>query len=752
MQINYKLLDLLSEHGLDHLSVKGDILLPQWYELNPDIEDNLYEILIEPRKRVYQIGLGYTLDESSEFFVPVPTLLVKLVIELGSQRYLKQRTIVESMDRINNFCADVREQLQQYGDYPYRLSNVGSVSQLFTRFQKRLGIPARETGADRVKKVIKERKERYEQSGMTRPRHLTKTTEKKIEKAKKLTETNRELQQLKEKEKRLKAKAARQARELQLKKDPTKYSVSPENPAELLYEATVSALTAKARKIAQQKKIEEQNIAIVTQNLVDRYQNGLILQLDEHQLMAWYREIMDNQTAYNNRKIAFLPTPRQYQFLSADEDIVLFGGAAGGGKSFSMTMDPLRSAHIARHNGLIIRKTMSELDEIIDISREYYPLAFSGAKYNQTKHVWTFPSGGKIRFGYLDKPSDKYQYQGKGYTYIGWDELSQHETDEGFVYLRSRLRTAEKGIRPYIRATANPGSQWVYDTFIEPAPPNTRFFLKGTEDLKRPITVRFIPARLEDNPYLDNEDSNYRAMLESLPEVERRMLLDGDWFASKDNMFPEFDLRKHVIEPFTIPAYWNRVAGLDYGYRDPSAGVWFAVSPEDGTLIVYDEFLQTGLTGAEFAHDILEKERNEMVPVTHPIDWSVFNRTGHTGPTIAESMLGVPGMQLRRADKNREGGWLQLHEYLRVDPNTGAPKIQIFSTCKGLIRQLISVKAHKNKPNDINDTRTADGHWDLLDALRYGIMSRPRLQTYDQSLLNFKQVNRWDRINNYFSV
>jgi hypothetical protein len=227
-------------------------------------------------------------------------------------------------------------------------------------------------------------------------------------------------------------------------------------------------------------------------------------------------------------------------------------------------------------------------------------------------------------------------------------------------------------------------------------------------------------------------------------------LLEGDWLASKDNMFTEFDIQKHVCEPFYVPKHWNRVAGLDYGYRDPSAGVWFAVNPDDNSIVVYDEFCQTGLTGKEFALAIKAREAEELVYVDHPIDWSVFARTGHTGPTIAESMLQVPGFKLRKADKNREAGWVQIHEHLRSDPKTGAPKIQIFSSCPQLIRQLVSAKVSKTKPNDLDDSRTADGHWDMLDALRYGLMSRPRVETLDQRLTMFKQHNRWGQINSYF--
>jgi hypothetical protein len=169
-------------------------------------------------------------------------------------------------------------------------------------------------------------------------------------------------------------------------------------------------------------------------------------------------------------------------------------------------------------------------------------------------------------------------------------------------------------------------------------------------------------------------------------------------------------------------------------------------------MIVYDEFIERGLTGKEFALAIRSREADDLVQVDHPIDWSVFARTGHTGPTIAESMLSVHGFRMRPADKNREAGWVQIHERLRQDPRTGRPKMVIFNTCVQTIRQLAGVKVNPKKDSDIDDTRTPDGHWDALDALRYGVMSRPRVETWDQRMVRFKEESRWNKVNDYFNL
>lgn len=714
-----------------------DYLIEQWYEINSEIEDSLRALLTNSRnmRRICPVGYneGVDPDTGKLLALPNPEVIKLLLGLLADQRYFKTRSLREALEYCNACLRSMGEDRE--------VGTPGGLSLIFTRLEQDLGIFDGElTGRDKLAKHVKERNSKRRAEGKKQIKNLSKAAQERLYHRQQISKANDELKKLESKKKTLQRKAARNARKLNLKGDPTKITEDPK--------IVVTRVEKHIKRFQDSAKDKMQNLSEI-QEYLNTLQKGWGPDQEDH-LLAMYKRLIANKSKYEDRDVAFLPSPRQYLFLSAPEDIVLYGGAAGGGKSYAMVIDPLRYAHIKDHNAVIIRKTMPELAELIDTSRELYPLLFPGAKFTETKNTWTFPSGAKIRFGYLDKPGDKYKYQGRAFSYIGFDELSQHVTDEGFTYLRSRLRRTNPEIYPYIRATANPGSQWVYEMFIQPKEPGQPFILKGTENSPKPITMKFIPAKLSDNPHLDT-DGMYRSMLEGLPEVERRQLLDGDWLASNDAMFPEFNILDHVVEPFHIPPHWNRVAGLDYGYRDPSAAVWFAVNPDDGSIVIYDEFLQTGLTGREFALAISEREENELVPVDHPIDWSVYARTGHTGPTIAESMLSVPSFRLRRADKNREAGWVQIHELLRKDPQTGAPKVQIFSSCKQTIRQLLGAKVHKNKPGDLDDTRNTDGHWDLLDALRYGVMSRPRIQTFDRSLVNIKRETSWNRINSYFS-
>ena len=407
----------------------------------------------------------------------------------------------------------------------------------------------------------------------------------------------------------------------------------------------------------------------------------------------------------------------QTDFLAAPETDVLYGGAAGGGKSYAMLVDPLRFAHRAAHRALILRRSMPELRELIDKSRELYPKAFPGCRFREVEKIWTFPSGAKLEFGFLERDADVYRYQGQAYSWIGFDEITHLATEFSWNYLSSRLRTTDPEIQPYMRCTANPGgagAHWVKKRYVHPSEPNESF--TGNDGLTR----KFIPARLDDNPYL-SKDGRYEQMLKALPDVQRKQLLEGDWDITEGAAFTEFDTEIHVIPPFEIPIGWERVKGIDYGYASESSCIWGCVDPTDGTLIIYRELYRKGLTGEDLAVMITNMELEDPFSVQGVLDTAAWNRTGTTGPTVGETLQRA-GHKLRRADKNRIQGKIQIHEYLRVQPS-GRPKIQIFTSCPNLIRELQSIPLDKSNPEDV--ATHAPDH--AYDALRYLIMSRPKV-------------------------
>jgi len=419
----------------------------------------------------------------------------------------------------------------------------------------------------------------------------------------------------------------------------------------------------------------------------------------------------------------------QTDFLAADEKDVLYGGAAGGGKSYAMLVDPLRYAHRKAHRALILRRSMPELREMIDKSRELYPQAFPGAKFREVEKLWNFPSGAKIEFGFLERDADVYRYQGQAYSWIGFDEITHLPTEFSWNYLASRLRTTDPEIKTYLRCTANPGgvgSTWVKRRYIDPHESNKSFL--GTDGLTR----KFIPAKLADNPYLA-EDGIYEQMLNSLPPIQRRQLLEGNWDVAEGAAFVEFDPTIHVIPPFEIPLPWERTKGIDYGYASESCCLWGTIDINDGTLIIYRELYKKGLTGEELGSIITDMEVVDPFSVNGVLDTAAWARTGTTGPTVGEALLRA-GHKLRRADKNRIQGKIQIHEFLKVRDN-GRPKLQIFNTCPNLIRELQSIPLSKTNPEDV-DTHASDHAY---DALRYMIMSRPRMENPLERLRGFKR-------------
>ena len=429
--------------------------------------------------------------------------------------------------------------------------------------------------------------------------------------------------------------------------------------------------------------------------------------------------------AIKDRDIIFEPNDGpQTEFLAASEREVFYGGARGGGKSYAMLVDPLRYCHKQKHRALLIRRTMPELRDLINHSQQLYSKAYPGAKWREQEKEWKFPSGARIEFGYAENLTDALRYQGQSYTWIGIDELPQYPTEDIYNFLRSSLRSVDPEIPVYMRATGNPGnvgSMWVKNMFVDPAVPNTKFDI----DIKTPngvkqISRRFIPAKLEDNPYLMQTD-DYYAMLASLPEVQRKQFLEGNWEAFEDSSFPEFNKDVHVIKPFDIPRNWMRFRACDWGYSSPACCLWIAID-FDNNLFVYRELYTKKITADLFARKVLEAEQGEYIRYG-VLDSSTWARRGDIGPSIAETMI-LEGCRWRPSDRSprsRIAGKLEIHKRLRPEEETGYPSLFILDNCINLIRTLPMLPVDKNNPEDV-DTHAEDHAY---DALRYGCMSRP---------------------------
>jgi len=437
------------------------------------------------------------------------------------------------------------------------------------------------------------------------------------------------------------------------------------------------------------------------------------------------------QKHINQQEVVFKPnTGPQTDFLASAEREVFYGGARGGGKSYAMLVDPLRYCDKTHHRALLLRRTMPELRDLITHSQRLYNRAFPGAKWREQEKEWRFPSGAKIEFGYAENMTDALRYQGQSYTWIGIDELPQYPSPDIYNFLRSSLRSVDPEIPVYMRSTGNPGnigSQWVREMFVNPAEPNKTFNLEiSTPTGTKTITRRFIPAKLQDNPYLMQTD-DYYAMLASLPEVQRKQFLDGDWDAFEDSAFPEFNKNTHVVDPFEVPKGWQRFRSADWGYSSPACVLWFAID-YDNNLWVYRELYTKKITADVFARKVLELERQEYIRYGI-LDASTWAKRGDIGPSIAETMIqqGCKWRPSDRTPRSRISGKLEIHKRLKLnDDKKKEPGLRIFSTCRNLIRTLPILPLDDTNPEDIN----TDVEDHAYDALRYGCMSRPMHTSY----------------------
>ena len=443
--------------------------------------------------------------------------------------------------------------------------------------------------------------------------------------------------------------------------------------------------------------------------------------------------------------IVFKPNPGpQTMFLAASEREVLYGGAAGGGKSYAMLADPLHGLNNPNFSGLLVRHTTEELRELIQKSQELYPRAIPGIKWSERKSSWISPRGGRLWMSYLDKDMDVTRYQGQAFNWIGFDELTQWPTPFAWDYMRSRLRSAHSAeLGLYMRATTNPGGAghaWVKKMFIDPAPYGQAFWatnIETGEEIRFPaghskagqplFKRRFIPASLFDNPYLA-ETGDYEAMLLSMPEHQRKQLLEGNWDVNEGAAFPEFSRAVHVTEPFDIPQQWVKFRACDYGYGSYTGVVWFAVAPDE-QLIIYRELYCSKVTATDLADMILEAEANDGGIRYGVLDSSLWHKRGDTGPSLAEQM-NMKGCRWRPSDRSRGSrvaGKNEIHRRLQIDEYTEKPRMVIFSTCTHTLAQLPTIPLDKRNPEDV-DTNAEDH---LYDAIRYGVMTRPRSNLWD---------------------
>lgn len=336
------------------------------------------------------------------------------------------------------------------------------------------------------------------------------------------------------------------------------------------------------------------------------------------------------------RGCIWAPYQKQETFLAAPEFEVLYGGAAGGAKTDALLIDALglhqQAMETKGYQALLIRRTYPDLRDMIERSLELYPAVSPGARYHKNDHVWEFPGGGKVEFGHLQYDIDRFRYRGRAFQYLGIDELTLFPTPASYVYLFSRVRTIDPGLKCYIRSTTNPdgpGFGWVKRRWQIPD--------AGTETYQRQVLTdeasgreftverRFIPARLEDNPALWGGD--YLKALLLLPPEQRKALRLGRWDdRAVEGAYYARELERMRNEGRIGAVPYQRGVPVntfwDLGHTDTTA-IWFhqRVALQDRWLHCYEN---SGESLSHFsgyllgAHRGIEQQDADGEPVVNP--------------------------------------------------------------------------------------------------------------------------------------
>jgi len=428
-------------------------------------------------------------------------------------------------------------------------------------------------------------------------------------------------------------------------------------------------------------------------------------------------------------EIVFAFTEKQKQFNTLVETVenVFYGGSRGGGKSHGLREVMLkRRFQYPNSYGVIFRKTYPELynNHISPILKKFPILK---QWYNNQNKEIKLPNGSVLAFRHCQYERDLGLHQGQEYHDLGIEEAGEWPED-WFWTLKGSNRTSDPNIKPRTLLTGNPGGighKWLKRLFVD------KDFRAGIED---PRDFAFIPARVYDNPALMKHDPNYINRLRANKNENLvKAYLEGSWDIQAGQFFDMVSRETHLVNPFEIPEHWERMGMFDTGYNHPAAFIWMAMD-EDGNCYVYREYLKNRKTTQQIVEDILtyeDSKKLKAIPAGHDC-W-----VKHSGaPSVEEkfSEFSDHKLTLHKAAIDRIAGAQHVRDYLTLredDEGNMKPRLRIFKTCPMTFETLVRMTHDSKRPEDVlkvdadpDDPQSGD---DLYDALRMGLMDRPRV-------------------------